>query len=132
MADLEALDQFNSTIKKLVRFAVGKSPKLDWGNAIKRVKLLLDDAPLAAMEALGPGLVKYRARVMASDEKYFLTCDLSSVIPTVFSENGKEIVAMIGIIREVYATCTQAEQQNTLGDLKRLLMLHDTYIAKKR
>jgi hypothetical protein len=132
MADLEALDQFNSIIKRLVRFAVGKSPKLDWGNAIKRVKLLLDDAPLAAMSALGPGLSRHRASVMASDDKYFMTVDLSADIPAELSGNKKEIVAIIGVIREVYATCSPVEQKATLGDLKQLLMLYDTYNARRR
>lgn len=132
MADLEALDQFNSTIKRLVRFAVSKSPKLDWGNAVKRTKLLLDDAPLTAISAFGPGLVKYRAQVMASDEKYFMASDFSSDIPPEFAGDKKEIMSLIDIIKSVYATCTPAEQKNTLDDLKKLLMSYDMYVKYSR
>ena len=132
MADLEALDQFNSIIKRLVRFAVSKSMKLDWCNAVKRTKLLLDDAPLAAISALGPGLVKYRAQVMASDEKYFMTIDLSSDVPAEFVVDRKEIMGLIDTIKRVYATCTLAEQKNTLDDLKKLLLTYDAYIKHRR
>ena len=132
MAYLEALDQFNSTIKRLVRFAVSKSPKLDWGNAVKRTKLLLDDAPLAAISALGPGLVKHRASVMSSDEKYFMTSDFSSDVPAEFSANKKDIIGLIDTIKSVYATCTSTEQKNTLNDLKKLLLTYDAYIKHSR
>lgn len=132
MADLEALDQFNSTIKRLVRFAVSKSPKLDWGNAVKRTKLLLDDAPLAAISALGPGLVKYRKQVLASDEKYFMTIDFSSDVPAEFTADKKEIMGLIDTVKSVYATCTSAEQKNTLEDLKKLLLTYDAYVKHSR
>ena len=99
---------------------------------MKRTKMLLDDAPLAAISALGPGLVKYHVQVMASDEKYFMTSDFSSDVPAEFAASKKEIISLIDTVKSVYATCTPAEQKNTLDDLKKLLVLYYAYVKHSR
>lgn len=128
MADLVALDGFNSTIKKLVRFAVTKSKRLDWGGATKRVKILLDDMPLAAISALGPGLSRHKVRIESNDEKFFIETDLTSEIPAEFGADKKEIVSVMEIIKSVFVSCTDAEKREILADMRNLLAAYESYI----
>lgn len=128
MADLVALDGFNGGIKKLVRFAVTKSKRLDWGGATKRVKILLDDAPMAVISALGPVLGKHKARIEANDEKFFLETDLTAEIPAEFGADKKEIASVMSIIKSVYVSCTDVEKREILTDMKNLLAAYETYI----
>jgi hypothetical protein len=132
MADLEALDEFNGTIKRLVRFATSKSTKLTIGGAVKRVKLLLDDAPLAAIQTVGPLLVKYREQVMSSDEKYFMTTDLSKDIPAEHAADAKDIIALINDLKGIYEKCSQEDKKTVLNDMKQLLVSYETYVARSR
>lgn len=127
MADLVALDGFNGTIKKLVRFAVTKSKRLDWGGATKRVKILLDDAPMAVISVLGPALGKHKDRIMANDEKFFLETDLTSEIPAEFGADKKEIASVMGIIKSVYSSCTDAEKREILADMQNLVTAFESY-----
>lgn len=132
MADLVALDGFNSGIKKLVRFAVTKSKRLDWGGATKRVKILLDDAPTSVISALGPALRRHKERIEANDEKFFLETDLTSEIPTEFGADKKEIGAVMAIIKSVYVSCTDVEKREILTDMKNLLAAYEAYVNLTR
>lgn len=127
MADLVALDGFNGSVKKLVRFAVTKSKRLDWGGATKRVKILLDDAPTAAISTLGPGLAKHRDRIEANDEKFFLETDLTNEIPDSICVDKKEIVSVMTIIKNVYVGCTDSEKKEIFADMQNLVATYDVY-----
>lgn len=129
MADLEALDTFNSTLKKLVRLATDKSKKLKLVRAPQRLATLLRECETAAMEIVGPSLALHREFVMASDEKHFLTSDLSADIPAEFSDDKKEIVIVINKLKKIYTTkCKSEEKAAILADLKQLLISYDLYV----
>lgn len=133
MADIEALDTFNSTVKKLVRFASSKSKKLYIGGAVKKLKLLLDDAPLSAITVLGPSLAKHRDRVMVSDEKYFMESDFSSDIPDEFTADRKDIIMVITKLKKIYAAkCKPDEKKSILTDMKHLLVSYDLFVAHSK
>jgi hypothetical protein len=131
MADIEALDTFNGIIKRLVKFATSKSKKLSLGGAVRRVRLLLDDAPLAALTALAPVLEKNRTQVMNSDEKYFMEADFATEIPEEYEEDRKEIIFVITKLKKIYAQkCKPDEKKQILSDMKLLLLTYDTYMKK--
>jgi hypothetical protein len=132
MADIAALYEFNGTVKKLVRFAASKSKKLTIGGAVKRTRLLLEEAPLSAMETLGPLLDKYRDKVVASDEKYFMETDLSKEIPEEHAAEKKDIVELIEKLKKIYRKCKPADKQTVLGDMKQLLVSYDSYNSVTR
>ena len=127
MADLVALDGFNGSVKKLVRFAVTKSKRLDWGGATKRVNILLYDTPTAAIFTLGPGLAKHRDRIEANDEKFFLETDLTNEIPDSICVDKKEIVSVMTIIKSVYVGCTDAEKKEIFANMQNLVATYDVY-----
>lgn len=129
MADIEALDTFNSTLKKLVRLATNKSKKLKLVRAPQRLATLLRECETTAMEIVGPALARHREFVMSSDEKHFLTSDLVADIPAEFSDDKKEIVIVINKLKKIYTTkCKPDEKTSILADLKLLLISYESYV----
>jgi hypothetical protein len=109
---------FNSILKKFIKFACDKSIVLKTNRIKQRVSLLINDAPLMAIEKAGPYILKYAENIKSRDEKFFMTVKFEE---DSFDEDDdmdfrKNVIALVDQIRKIYSKCSLGEK-NYLNDL---------------
>jgi hypothetical protein len=135
MAMAQAVDDFNTTLKRLIRLTSDQSLKLKLADHLlgysKRAMLAINEAPMAPIEMIGPYLMKYQDKISKGDDAFFMAADFSDSIPAEYQADKDQIVSMIDTIKGVYRAAPAKEKADMIGLARELLKHHSAFLASQ-
>ena len=120
------VDNFNDAVKQLVSFAQERSTKLQAMSAKKKVVRLAEEAPLCALETIGPYLIKYADHIKEQNDKFFLENSFSD-------ETGDDnILSLIVEVQSIYKQSQAAERAHINDTVDDMLIAYCAFVHSKK